>query len=129
MKATLLGVLLATVAGCAHGTTGYGQAADLRGSAQLSSGPRLLVVGPVASVHTSAQEDKTVALYLVDKKADNDGDCHAVGSSTATRVASHEHYIQVPTGRALCAVAATTLAADVQWHAHVESSEEMWARK
>jgi hypothetical protein len=131
MKATMVGLLLAMLggAGCAHGVINNEVGRDVRGSAQLNDGARLLVVGPASSVHTSAGDgDRSVALYMVDARTGDDRDCGASAHRTAVDAGAGGH-IQVPQGRALCAAKANGAVADVLWHGHADDSQEMWARR
>ncbi|HSS37889.1 MAG TPA: hypothetical protein VLT58_03895, partial [Polyangia bacterium] len=78
MKWTLMVLGLAMAAGCAHGSTTRSQTNELRGSAQVDAGGRMLVAGPAGNVHASVDGPQEVKLFLVDRVHGDDRDCHAM---------------------------------------------------
>ena len=77
MKLKLMVLGLAMAAGCAHGSGVRSQPNELRGSAQVGDGGRMLIAGPAESVHASVDGPHGVKLFLVDRVHGDNRDCHA----------------------------------------------------
>ena len=123
MKWTVMVLGLAMAAGCAHGSSGRGQSNELRGSAQVDDGGRMLLAGPVGSVHTSVDGPHDVKLFLVDRVHGDDRDCHLTPFAQWVTRSAH---VEVAAKQELCAVAAGG-PSFVLWHARVSESRNLWA--
>jgi hypothetical protein len=127
MRGMLLGLVLAMVAGCAHGL--HGEAArDVRGVAKVGAGARLLVGGPAMSVHTNVDGSEPVALFVVDRVNGDDRDCASGTAAHAAPIApAAGRHIEIAEGRELCAVAQGTH--EVLFHARALDPATMVAHK
>ena len=123
-------VPLAMLAGCAHGLPGDARVdRELRGSAKVGGGARLLVGGRAMLVHTSVDGTEPVALFVVDRVSGDDRDCAPGPSSHAAPIApAASRHIEIGEGRELCALA-TAGSREVLFHAHVEDPTTMVAHK
>ena len=120
---TLMALGLAMAAGCAHRSSGRSQAGELRGSAQVGDGGRMLVAGPAESVHASVDGPRGVRFFLVDRVHGDDRDCHPTPySQWVTKSAK----IEVGARQELCAVAGGD-PSFVLWHARVSENSNLWA--
>ena len=127
---TLLFALgLAMSAGCAHGSTVAGRARDGRGSMVVAGGARLLLFGPAACVHASIEGTKTVALFVVERKHGDDGDCvAALAARVTTPVLTDTTGVrmEIAAGQELCA-ASPQGPTEVSWHSQVTGGGSLWA--
>ena len=123
MKFTLMVLGLAMAAGCAHGSSVRSQPNELRGSAQVSDGGRLLLAGPAESVHASVDGPRRVKLFLVDRLHGDDCDCRATPYAQWVTKSAH---VEVGAKQELCAVAGAG-PSFVLWHARVSESGNLWA--
>jgi hypothetical protein len=123
MKLTLMVMGLAMAAGCAHGTSVGSQPNELRGSAQVGDGGRLLFAGPAESVHASVDGPHGVKLFLVDRVHGDDRDCRATPYAQWVTKSAH---LEVGAKQELCAVAGGG-PSFVLWHARVSERGNLWA--
>jgi hypothetical protein len=123
MKWTLIVLGMAMAAGCAHGSSGRSQANELRGSAQVDGGGRMLLAGPARSVHASVDGPRGVKLFLVDRVHGDDRDCHSTSDAQWVTKSAH---MEVGASQELCAVAGDG-PSFVLWHARVSESSNLWA--
>lgn len=123
MKWTLMVLGLAMAAGCAHGSSARSQMNELRGSAQVDADGRMLLAGPVGSVHASVDGPHGVKLFLVDRVHGDDRDCHV---TPYTQWVTKSAHVEVGPKQALCAVASGG-PSFVLWHARVSESHNLWA--
>ena len=123
MKWTLMVLGVAMAAGCAHGSSTRSQPNELRGSAQVDAGGRMLLAGPAGSVHASVDGPRGVKLFLVDRVHGDDRDCHVTPYSQWVTKSAH---VEVGAKQALCAVAAGG-PSFVLWHARVSENNSLWA--
>jgi len=123
MKWTLMVLGVAMAAGCAHGSGVRSQTNELRGSAQVDAGGRMLLAGPAGSVHATVDGPHGVKLFVVDRVHGNDRDCHA---TPYTQWVTKSAHVEVGAKQALCAVAAGG-SSFVLWHARVSENNSLWA--
>jgi len=123
LKLKLMVLGLAMAAGCAHGSSGRSQPSELRGSAQVGDGGRMLIAGPAESVHTSVDGPHGVKLFLVERVHGDDRDCHLTPFAQWVTRSAH---VEVGAKQELCAVAAGG-PSFVLWHARVSESGNLWA--
>ena len=123
MKLMVMGLAMAMTAGCAHGSGVRSQPNELRGSAQVDDGGRMLFAGPAESVHTSVDGPHGVKLFLVDRVHGDDRDCHLTPFAQWVTRSAH---VEVGAKQELCAVAAGG-PSFVLWHARVSESGNLWA--
>ena len=123
MRRTLMVLGLAMAAGCAHGTSGRSQSNELRGSARVDDGGRMLLAGPAESVHTSVDGPRGVKLFLVDRVRGDDRDCHLTPFAQWVTRSAH---VEVGAKQELCAVTAGG-PSFVLWHARVSETGNLWA--
>jgi hypothetical protein len=123
MKLKLMVLGLAMAAGCAHGAGVRSQPNELRGSAQVGDGGRMLIAGPVESVHTSVDGPRGVKLFLVDRVHGDDRDCHLTPFAQWVTRSAH---VEVGAKQELCAVSGGG-PSFVLWHARVSESGNLWA--
>jgi hypothetical protein len=123
MKWTLMVLGLAMAAGCAHGSGESSQRNEVRGSAQVGAGGRILLAGPAGSVHASVDGPHGVKLFLVDRIHGDDRDCHATPSAQWVAKSAH---LEVGARQELCAVSGGG-SSFVLWHARVSESNSLWA--
>jgi len=123
MKWTLMALGMAMAAVCAHGSTARSQASELRGSAQVDAGGRMLLAGPVGSFHASVDGPQGVKLFLVDRVHGDDRDCHVTPYSQWLAKGAH---VEVGAKQELCAVSGGG-PSFVLWHARMSESSNLWA--
>jgi hypothetical protein len=123
MKWMLMVLGLAMAAGCAHGSSARSPGNELRGSAQVGAGGRLLLAGPVESFHASVDGPHGVKLFLVDRVHGDDRDCHVTPYAQWVTKSTH---VEVGAKQALCAVAGGG-PSFVLWHARVSENNSLWA--
>ena len=123
MKWTFLVLGLAMAAGCAHGSNARSKGNELRGSAQVDAGGRMLLAGPAGSVHASVDGPHGVKLFLVDRVHGDDRDCHVTPYAQWVTKSAH---VEVGANQELCAVAGGG-PSFVLWHARVSESNNLWA--
>jgi hypothetical protein len=123
MKLKLMVLGLAMAAGCAHGSGVRSQPNELRGSAQVGDGGRMLIAGPVESVHTSVDGPRGVKLFLVDRVHGDDRDCHLTPFAQWVTTSAH---VEVGSKQELCAVSDGG-PSFVLWHARVSERGNLWA--
>ena len=105
-SAALWAATVAALVGCAHVPVVSQAKQDLRGSVRVAATPRLLVVGPVAQVHTSVAGGKPVVLFVVDAITGDDADCAASTRPPRAVLTEAPRLREVPAGRELCVAAA-----------------------
>lgn len=123
MKLTSMVMGLAIAAGCAHGSSGRSQPSELRGSAQVDDGGRMLFAGPAESVHASVDGPHGVKLFLVDRVHGDDRDCRATPYAQWVTRSAH---LEVGAKQELCAVTGGA-PSFVLWHARVSERGNLWA--
>ena len=137
MKTALLVLAVVMSAGCAHGSAEAARDRDQRGSTFGADKARLLVVGPVARIHTSVNTTEPLALVVVQRVHGDDGDCaSAVASSSTVRlVAQRTQSIRaLPADKELCAMSPGG-PTEVAWHARAdwlpraEGDDGQWASR
>lgn len=127
MRGMMLAVALATLGGCAHGWNSNGR--DVRGSAQVGDGPRLLLGGPALSVHTNVDRTEPIALFMVDHVNGDDRDCSQATALHAVAIAPEAaRHVELAPGRELCAVSRRG-SQEVVWHGRTEDPTTLMARK
>jgi len=119
-----LAMMVAAVAGCAHGTTtAENQRLDVRGGLRVGRQARALLVGPSALVHATGE--KPVRWFLADRVNGNDLDCANPAAAVALQE-SVRAQITVGSAHVLCAAVANG-ATDVMWHQFPERDDRKWA--
>jgi hypothetical protein len=120
----VLGLAMATTAGCAHGTLATGEGRDLRGSARIGQAARVLLVGPARLVHATGE--KPVRWFVAERVSGGDADCAVSSSAQITLSESRGANLTVGAGHVLCAAVADG-STDVMWHEQRETNSNMWA--
>ena len=123
MKLKVMVLGLAMAAGCAHGPGVRSQPNELRGSAQVGDAGRVLIAGPVESVHTSVDGPRGVKLFLVDRVHGDDRDCQLTPFAQWVTRSAH---VEVGAKQELCAVSGGG-SSFVLWHARVSERGSLWA--
>jgi hypothetical protein len=130
VRGMILAGALAGLAGCAHGWNGEAGTRDVRGSTKVDGRARLLVAGPVLSVHADVDGGGPVGLYLVDRVNGDDGDCARRPGTGAVALAPRAgRHVEVGPGREICAMAAPAGVREVLWHARLAGPETVVAKK
>ena len=123
MKWTVMTLGLVMAAGCAPGSSGRSHPTELRGSAQVDAGGRMLLAGPAGSVHASVDGPQGVKLFLVDRVHGDDRDCHVTPYAQWVTKSAH---VEVGARQELCAVTGGG-PSFVLWHARVSENSNLWA--
>ena len=126
MRGMMLAGVLVLATGCAHRWDGDPSVRDIRGSAELGVGARLLLAGPARSVHANVEGGDPTALYLVDRVSGEDRDCaKASTAGAAAFVPQRGDHIDIPAGRELCATHMRAGVTEVVWHARVAAPTDL----
>jgi hypothetical protein len=130
MKSIMGGLLWVLAAGCAHAPSSASRTEDHRGLARVEPRAHILVVGPAASVHTSAEGSVPIALFVVDRVHGDDRDCARVAAphreAPMSKLSTVERHLHIAAGQELC-VASPTGPTEIAWHAHLQESAGLLA--